>query len=113
MKKIIMIGFVFSLFSSSAFAAVTFDSTGASATVTGVVADYKASKQVNVIVASGVQTYAAISDHLNGSRIYGTTSGDPLIYFNETDKTPGTQATATNLIASDSTFEVVANWESL
>jgi hypothetical protein len=114
MKKIILIGFAFSLLSTGAFAATTFTSSGADTTVAGVLVDFKASKQVSVIVLSAPQTYGAISDHLNGTRIYGTASGDSLLYFNETDKTAGTQATATDLSASDSSaFVNAAGWSAL
>lgn len=113
MKKIIIVSFLSIFFASPILAATTFDSSGASATVNGVLADFKSSKQVNVIASSAAQTYAAIADHLNGTRIFGSSSGDSLIYFNENDKTAGTQATATELSASDSSAFTGANWSSL
>ena len=115
MKKTILIGFAFSLLATTALAQEDFTSEG-NTNVTGVLLGFKASNNVTVACNSDVQTYAATSDHLNGTRIYGTASGDPLIYFNEADKTAGTLDAGDTLgtTASDSdAFVDATNWSAL
>lgn len=111
MKKIMLIAFAFSLLSTSAFAQQTFTST-ANTAVTGVLTGFKASKQVVVACTAAAQTYAATSDHMNGTRAFGVSSGDPLIYFREkTDTEVGTNVAAGDNTASDSSN--FAGWSSL
>jgi hypothetical protein len=114
MKKVIFIGFALSLLSTSAFAATDFDSAGGAGT--GVLTGFKASKQVIVTCNSVAQTYAAAADHMNGTRVYGTASGDPLIYFMEKTTTQIGDNVADDELSttSDSTaFIGVAGWSSL
>jgi len=115
MKKVILIGFALSLLSTSAFAA-DFDSDG-NTSVSGVLLGFKTSKQVIVTCNSIAQTYAAAADHLNGTRVYGTASGDPLLYFMEkTTDEIGTNVASTKLgTTSDSADFVSASggWSNL
>lgn len=114
MKKTILIAFAFSMISTGAFAAgpTEFTST-ANTTLGGVLAGFKASKQVVVACTAAAQTYGAAADHLNGTRSYGVSSGDPLIYFREkTDAEIGTNVAAADIGAvSDSS--AFAGWSSL
>ncbi len=110
MKKIILITSAFLLMAGSAFAEVVFDSEGGYGT--GVLTGFKASRQVNVACQANSATYAATADHLSGTRVYGTSAGDPLLYF--LDKTAaeiGTNVAAGKLNNSDSTD--FATWASL
>lgn len=111
MKKIILATFAFSLIATSAFAAASeFTSVGGVGATT-VLQGFKTSKMVVVAVNANLQSYAAAADHANGTRVFGVSSGDPLVYFME--KTPdGTNTAATELGAgSDST--AFTAWSSL
>ena len=113
MKKTIVIAFAFALMSTSAFAAgpTSFTSTGGVGT--GVLAGFKASKQVVVACTAAAQTYAAAADHMNGTRSYGVSSGDPLIYFREKSSTEiGTNVAATD-VGSKSDSSAFSGWSSL
>jgi len=102
--------------------AATFDSSGLDSAVTPnhnptVLSGFKSSKQVTVAVNASTQSYAATADHVNGTRVFGTASGDPLIYYTEkaTDDI-GTTKAADELgtTAEDSSaFVGVAGWSSL
>ena len=92
MKKalyfIMILGFVFSL-SAVSFAATTFDENGNHGS--GIMADFKTSKDVQIHVSSNATTYAAISGHLNGDKAYGAASSDSIIY--QQDKDEGSNVT--------------------
>ena len=113
MKKIIVIAFAFSLISTSAFAANTFTSDGASTAVEGVLAGFKTSKLVAVTCNSVLQSYAATSDHVNGTRIFGVASGDPLLYYK--DKTDTELASGSNVTGAnaDTDSATVSTWSKL
>ncbi|MEW6289306.1 MAG: hypothetical protein AB1545_05555 [Thermodesulfobacteriota bacterium] len=115
MKKIMLIGFALSLCATNAFAATTFDSSGGVGATT-VLQGFKTSKMVEVAVNADVQTYAATADHANGTRVYGTASGDPLIYFMEKAEADiGTNKSADELgtVSDSSAFVGAAGWSSL
>lgn len=110
MKKIMLIGFAFSLISTNAFAT---DFSSAGGIGTGVLAGFKASKQVIVACSAAAQTYAAGADHMNGTRVFAVASGDPLIYFRDkTDAEVGTNV-ATDDIGTTSDSSAFAGWSSL
>ena len=119
MKKIMLISFAFSLLSTSAFAADPTSFTSAGGVGTGVVAGFKASKQVVVACNSSTQSYAAAADHMNGTRVFGAASGDPLIYFmDKTTAQVGTNVAATTTVglaskSDSSAFVNVTGWSSL
>ena len=92
---------------ATGFASKTFDANGNSS-VTGVLADFKTSKNVGIFVTSAVQTYAARAGHLNGNREFGSASGDTKIYY----KTKSTGSSATAPGASDSS-EFSSGWSKL
>ena len=113
MKKIMLIGFAFSLLATNAFAT---DITSAGGVGTNTVLQgFKTSKQVVVAVNALAQSYGVAADHLNGTRVYGSISGDPLIYFIE--KTPteiGTNVASTKLSTIDgSVSTALSSWASL
>jgi len=112
-KKIVTLTSLFLLGTFSlSFAEATFTSDGTSATTTGVIAQYKASKNVNVVVNSSVAGYGAVSDHQNGNRVFATISNDPLLYFKaKTDAQVGTNRAAAE--ASGSTSAQITGWSSL
>ena len=75
---------------SAGFASDTFDATGDSSnsSITGVLSNFKCSKNVEVHVTSSAQSYAAVSGHKSGDRKFGAGSGDSKIYYKS--KTKGT-----------------------
>ena len=110
MKKIIFLFVVIGLvltFSSAVFAAETFTNTG-NANVSDIMADFKTSKNVTLISTAGLSSYAAVSSHLNGGKVYGSSSGDALIFTLDNDKTAGTAYT-TEPSSSDS-GEFTSGW---
>ena len=113
MKRLIMIGcaLTLSLIATSAFATASFTSNGGSANnTTGVLKEFKTSKNVTLLVKASDQSYAAKSKHENGNRTFGSASGDPLIYYNESTAV-GTALTSADLTASDSS--AFSGWSSL
>jgi len=110
MKKVMLIGFALSLFATNAFAATAFDSVGNHG-ATEVLQGFKTSKMVIVAVNAEVQTYAAAADHANGTRVYGTASGDPLIYF--IDKTTDGSNDAVTAVGTASDSALFSSWSSL
>jgi cytoskeletal protein RodZ len=70
---------------------------------------FQASSNVKVYASSAAQTYAAISAHLNGDRIFGASSNETVIRY--TSKDTGTAITASNLTKSDSS--AFSGWSSL
>nr|WP_320050589.1 hypothetical protein [uncultured Desulfuromonas sp.] len=95
---------------TSAFASLEFDEAGNSS-ATGVMADYKTSKNVTLVCASAAASYAAVSSHLNGTKVFGSSSGDSVIYTKNGGKTAGEDYT-TAPTASDSS-EFTSGWSSL
>ncbi|MEW6518814.1 MAG: hypothetical protein AB1461_05325 [Thermodesulfobacteriota bacterium] len=97
--------------------AATFDASGTTTTLghdPSVLTGFKASKQIEVAVNASAQSYAAASDHLSGTRIFGTASGDPLIYYMEKTPSDANQAADELGTTSDSSaFVDVAGWSSL
>jgi len=85
---------------ATVFAAKVFDDGGAPAGITGVMADFTASKNVEIHIKGVAQTYAAVSGHLNGNREFGSSSGDPKLYWKGKDA--GTAVAAADVTASDS-----------
>ena len=97
MKKIVLIGLIMGMVMSlpiMSFAGTcTFDASGPSATIghdPSVLNDFKPSKNVEVQVNAGLQSYAATADHLNGDRVFGGASGDSVIKWQS--KTEGQHA---------------------
>jgi hypothetical protein len=82
MKKVIylalIVGFLVS-FSVYSFAATTFDADGNHGT--GIMLNFKTSKDVQIHVSSNATTYAAVSGHHNGDKSYGAASSDSVIYW--------------------------------
>jgi len=114
MKKILTLCMVFSLCSTAAFAAGgSFTSSGPASGITGITGsalnEFKASANVQVRCNAVAASYGAASDHLNGNRVYGTKSGDALIYYQD-KTTTGVQSTVT--VASD-TSSIGSGWKSL
>ena len=97
--------------STVGFASNTFDANGDStnSTITGVLQNFKCSKNVEILVNSVTQSYAAIASHYNGDRAFGSASGDPKIHWES--KTTGTYATAPT--ASDSSAVTGSGWSDL
>jgi len=92
MKKIMLLFLTLMFvcaFAGVAMAEVSFTSDGpdSSATLTGVMSNFKTSNNVTLTCASGATAYAASSAHLNGDKAYGAASGDSIIYW--TTKTEG------------------------
>lgn len=104
---------------SASAASATFTSEGTTTDLAhdpSVLTGFKTSKQVTVAVNASKQSYAAAADHINGTRVFGTASGDPLIYYFEkaTGDVGTTQAAAELADASDSSaFVDAAGWSSL
>lgn len=71
--------------------------------------NFQASSNVKVFASSSAQTYAAISGHLNGDRIFGASSNETVLRY--TTKETGTDVTSSDLTASDST--AFSGWSSL
>jgi len=97
MKKILFVALILCFALSvpiASFAAATFTSGDNSSIATGVLADYKTSKNVEIHVLSDAQSYAATAAHLNGDREFGSASSDSVIYY---------QSKAKNTNASDPT----------
>lgn len=89
----------------------TFNSTGTTATVTGILSQYKTSTNVDLLVDSEVGEYAAVSSHLNGDRVFGSSSNESVLYRLVDGKTVGVAyATAP---ASDLDFSSSTAWDSL
>jgi hypothetical protein len=107
--------FLLGSISLASAAATTFTSSGPSlTTLTGVLADFKASKNVEVAVNADVDTYAATSDHMNGNRVYASASGDPLLYFQEKTTTEiGSNVAATKVSTTTDTSLFSSGWSSL
>ena len=100
MKKILFVALILCFALSApiaAFASATFDENGNSS-ATGVLADYKTSKNVQVHVTSSAQSYAARAAHLNGDREFGSASSDSVIYYQSKAK----NSNAADPSASDS-----------
>lgn len=112
MKKIIFATFALSLLATSAFAAGTeFTSNGGVGT-NPVLQGFKTSKMVVVSTNVNLQSYAAAADHANGTRIFGVSSGDPLIYFQEKATVDGTNQ-ATTALGNGSDSGAFSGWSSL
>ena len=90
------------------FAAKTFNDDGAPSGITGVLADFKTSKNVEIHVLGAAQTYAARSGHLNGNREFGSSSDDPKLHW----KTKTTGTDASDPTKSDSS-EFGSGWSDL
>lgn len=102
MKKILLIGFALSFFTATASAATVWESsgpTGEDIPENSALSNFKVSTNVRLACASENTAYAVVSDHMNGTRTYGSTAGDSLIYFQE--KTAGNH-TDYELTTSDS-----------
>jgi len=115
MKKIMLVGFALSFLATNAFAAATEITSDGGKGANAVLQGFKASKQVVVAVNAEVQSYGVAADHMNGTRVYASISGDPLIYYAEkaTDDI-GTNTAATALSAIDGTDSAaLSSWISL
>jgi hypothetical protein len=69
--------------------------------------NFQASNNVKVYASSAAQTYAAISSHLNGDRVFGASSNETVIRYKEKN----TGEWYTTLGASDSS--AFSDWSSL
>ena len=97
------------------FAVTTIDSNGGQGT-TDIVKQFKTSNNVNLYVIANKTTYAATCDHLNGDKVYGSSAGDSVIYFQKkTDLSIDTgQHYDTGPSRSDSgAFTASGGWENL
>ena len=79
----------------------------------GDIATFQTSKNVQIGVNSVAQSYAAIADHLNGDRAFGTASNSTKIYYTSKNKGKhyGGGDTITAPTASDSS--AFSSWNSL
>lgn len=118
MKNSIFLLILFSLvlsFSTVGFAAVTYTNASSgpandgSLTAGSVVADFAVSKNVTLVALASADTYAAISSHLNGTKLYGSSADDSVIYVDTADKTSGTAYTSAPS-SSDSGAFTGGNW---
>ncbi|RLB09531.1 MAG: hypothetical protein DRG27_04340 [Deltaproteobacteria bacterium] len=92
---------------SLAMATITCDSSGCT-TSSGTV-DFKCSKNVRIVCNSNGQTYAAISDHFSGDKVYGVSSDSSVVYY--TTKSKGEHYDTSGFTASDSS--AFSDWSSL
>lgn len=110
-----LISCAFSLLATNAFAAATLITSDGGAGASTVLQGFKASKLVTVAVNAETQSYGAAADHANGTRVFGTISGDPLIYFQDKAEADIGTTKAADLIGgidgSDST--ALSSWTSL
>lgn len=120
MKKLILLTVIaLALSFSPAFAAVTFSNSTGGAGMTGLLAGYRTSTQVTLIGKGDNAAYNAVSAHLQGDTMYGSSGGDSVIYKNTADKVPGTAVAAGNVpaipaTASDTSgFPAVAAWSAM
>ena len=113
MKKIIYLMVVLSLlltFSSSVFAQVTYTNTGGTISHTGtltsgsVVDDFAVSKNVTLIALSAPSSYSVVSSHLQGAKVYGSSSGDSVIFTLDAGKTAGAAYTTPPTNSDSSEF---------
>jgi hypothetical protein len=116
MKKLavfMVFGFVFCLASSS-LAAITFTDEGAQSAsfdASSVLNDYKTSTNVTLIGVGTSATYAAVSSHLQGTRVFGSSSQDSIIYTLDAGKDAGTAYTTAPTNSDSSEF--ASGWTSL
>ncbi len=114
MKKLVLLIVVgvFLCTSTSVLAAVTFDDEGPSVdTLGGVMADFKTSTNVSLIALSGVASYSAFSSHLQGTRVFGSSSQDSKLYTLQTGKDAGTEYTEVPTNSDSSEFDT--GWDAL
>lgn len=113
MNKIyIVAASVFLIFSSTyVFAEVNFTTDGPSSDLTGVMDDYRTSNNVTLTCGADADSYAAASAHLNGDKIYGSSSGDSILYTKNEDKEPGDSLNIS--FANDDSGEFQSGWSTL
>ena len=108
MKKIILtIILVFGLMSFSYAATMTCNEDGCSGASNNL-EGFKTSKNVTLVANTVVQSYAAVSSHLNGDKVYGSSSDSPVIKW--TTKTKGTAYTTAPSASDSSAF---SSWNDL
>ena len=111
-KLVILLTICVMLISASTVLAETFTDAGPTSTdLTGVVKDYKTSKAVTLIAVASTASYSAVSSHLSGTKVYGSSSGDAIIYTLTAGKSAGTAYT-TAPTKSDSS-EFFSGWDKL
>ena len=81
---------------------------GTGLSTAGDIASFRTSKNVQIQVNSVSQSYAAIADHLNGDRAFGTSSDSTKIYY--TSKNKGAHYTESFTASDSSAFD---GWNSL
>ena len=115
MKKIVFMTLItVFMISGSVFADTTFDSTGE---VNGVVAantiiaQYRTSNNVSLLTMATVSDYSAVTYHLNGDRVFGSSSGESVLYKLAAGKNAGddytTYPAATEGFASGATWDAL------
>lgn len=112
MKKIMSVGLAISFLSTAAFAQETWVSgaAGSATNLSGTALEsFRTSKEVRLACTSGASSYAVVSDHLNGTRTFGSTAGDSLIYFQD-KTTPGQHY---NTALANSNSGQFSSWTSL
>lgn len=87
----------------SAFASANFTATAGAGT--GILNQFRTSNNVTLVLSSGAATYAAVSSHKLGDRVFGSSSGDSKIYKLDAGKTDGTDYTTAPSASDSSTFQ--------
>lgn len=117
MKKLILLTIIgLALSITPAVAAVTFSNTTGGTGVTGLLAGYRTSTQVTLVGLGSVSAYNAVSGHLQGDTMFGSSGGDSVIY--ELEKVAGTAVAAGNVpaipaTATDTTGFTAAGWTAM
>ena len=97
---------------STVLAAETFTDAGPTSTdLTGVVKDYKTSKNVSLVAVAVPASYSAVSSHVNGTKVFGSSSGDAIIYYLDAGKAAGTAYTTAPTNSDSSEF--TSGWTKL
>jgi|GEM_PF-3355285 hypothetical protein len=112
MKKVVMLLIILTfVFVAGAVYAVTECTNGC----TGI-EDYRASKNVKVFVevSTGLDTYAAVSGHKNGDRMFAGGSSSPKIYYKSKDTgTDVTSGDCPDAPATTTDTSVFSGWSEL
>lgn len=117
-KKLFISGLlmvVFLLTVSTSWAAVTFKDDGVQGSPTipasSVLNDYKTSTDVTLVALGDTATYAVVSSHLRGTRVFGSSSQDAGIWTLDAGKDSGSVYTTAPTASDSGAFS--SGWSSL
>ncbi|MDY0213499.1 MAG: hypothetical protein RBR06_10895 [Desulfuromonadaceae bacterium] len=116
MKKIILLALIAVLtMTGSVLAETVFDKDGIDTKITGtsILNDFKTSNNVTLIALSGAGSYAAVSSHLNGDRVFGSSSGDSILYRSVVGKDAGAKYTTAPSVSDSAEFADDTEWTAL